>query len=138
MDEKEIIAPHLKAYDQDKFIEKVRRIIADAGTKQAYVARIVGRDPGNFSRAMNHEFDFSLNDAAALHRAFDVDLNNLIADDTRYDFYCSTDKTNVDSFDAKLGDLLVEIDRVRGTEQDRRIGLVLKALALRHGVGIED
>ena len=135
MEKKEIIAPHLKAYDQSKFIEKVRRIITDADTTQGYVAKIAGRDPATLSRMMSHEFDFSLNDAAVLHKVFDVDLNNLIADDTRYDFYCSTDKTNVDSFEAKLGDLLVEIDGVRGTEQDRRIGLVMMALANRHGVG---
>lgn len=45
MEKKEIIAPHLKAYDQSKFIEKVRRIITDADTTQGYVAKIAGRDP---------------------------------------------------------------------------------------------
>lgn len=61
--EKEIIAPHLKAYDQDIFIEKVRRIIMDGETTQGYIAMVIGKEPATLSRMMSHEFDFSLNDA---------------------------------------------------------------------------
>ena len=129
-----ITPPHLMAYDQDKFILKVKRIREDAMTTQAYIATMIGRDPGTFSKQMNKKFDFSLNDAAALHKVFDVSLDYLIADDERYGLYCSTDKTNLSRFDYMLGELLIEVDKVRGEEQDRRMGQIMMALANRHGV----
>ena len=123
-----IRVPHIKAYDREKFIKKIKRVQKDNQTTQAYIGQSIGRDASTISRMINQEFDFNLNDAAALHDAFDVDLNYLIADDKRYGLYCTTEKTDVTRFDYLLGDLLLEIDQAPRGEHDVMLGKLLIAL----------
>lgn len=125
---------HKKVYDRDKFIKKVKRLQKDVNTTQAYIGQVIGRDASTMSRMINKEFDFSLNDAAALHEAFDVDLNYLIADDKRYGLYCTTEKADVSRFDYLLGDLLLEIDQAPRGEHDEMLGKLMVALGKQYGV----